>query len=244
MVGIVKPMEGSIMYLQLKDKEFLYLEGLQWTWLSGLFEKGLIYHLSHVSSFLEHNRPWSRSCLCFGPCLFNFHSNWARLSIWHLSKPGTVCKVCFSTSRFPACPVAWVLQWISFSLQTSAPGIIWSLPSLGSFLPCSCRNEHESTTSEKESTKTAEFPLCEKKSIGFFKAGLTEESLNVLLQAQSSSLGSSREEPVAHLPGSSCVSPGHVWAGCERARASSSALCILPAAPALQPAGLSICHKR
>lgn len=29
MVGIVKPMEGSILYLQLKDKEFLYLEGLQ-----------------------------------------------------------------------------------------------------------------------------------------------------------------------------------------------------------------------
>lgn len=29
MVGIVKPMEGSIMHLQLKDKDFLYLEGFQ-----------------------------------------------------------------------------------------------------------------------------------------------------------------------------------------------------------------------
>lgn len=100
---------------------------------------------------------------------------------------------------------------------------------------------------KKKVTKPPNF-LSVTKSLGFFRASFTQESLNLcwlsvsLLQAQSSSLGSSREKPVAHLPQQQLREPqtrvGWMWA-----RASCSGLCILPVAPALQPAGLSVCHK-
>lgn len=39
MVEIVKPMKGNIMYLQLKDEEFLYLEVLQILTISPVWER-------------------------------------------------------------------------------------------------------------------------------------------------------------------------------------------------------------
>lgn len=76
----------------------------------------------------------------------------------------------------------------------------------------------------KKATKMPNF-LCAK-SLGFFKASFTQERLNICC-VSGSPAGSEqlagkqqREADASPAASSSCVSPGHVWAGCEQGRAA------------------------